>query len=166
MYIFMCIFHYLFHRHRMSAAAFAKNQLIFKILYISDFYLHFSQSGLSLFNWCHIYLFFYFWPYRAACRILVPWPGRESRPPALGTWTASLCVCSVVSNSLPACQAPLSMGFSRQGYWSGLPFSIPGDFPRNRTHVSCVSCIGRWILYHWTTREAQGHTQIYIYLFF
>ena len=26
-------------------------------------------------------------------------------------------------------QAPLSMGFSRQGYWSGLPFSSPGDLP-------------------------------------
>ena len=26
-----------------------------------------------------------------------------------------------------ACQAPLSMRFSRQEYWSGLPFSAPGD---------------------------------------
>ena len=24
---------------------------------------------------------------------------------------------------------PLSMGFSRQGYWSGLPFSSPGGLP-------------------------------------
>ena len=28
-----------------------------------------------------------------------------------------------------ACQAPLSMGFPRQEYWSGLPFPSPGDFP-------------------------------------
>ena len=28
-----------------------------------------------------------------------------------------------------ACQAPLSMGFSRQDYWSGLPFASPGDLP-------------------------------------
>ena len=28
-----------------------------------------------------------------------------------------------------ACQAPLSMGFSRQEYWSGLPCSPPGDLP-------------------------------------
>ena len=27
------------------------------------------------------------------------------------------------------CQAPLSMGFSRQEYWSGLPFLSPGDLP-------------------------------------
>ena len=26
-------------------------------------------------------------------------------------------------------QAPLSVGFSRQGYWSGLPFPPPGDLP-------------------------------------
>ena len=27
------------------------------------------------------------------------------------------------------CQAPLSMGFSRQEYWSGLPFPPRGDLP-------------------------------------
>ena len=27
------------------------------------------------------------------------------------------------------CQAPLSMGFSRQKYWSGLPCPSPGDLP-------------------------------------
>ena len=38
---------------------------------------------------------------------------------------------SVVSDSLRphGHQAPLSMGFSRQGYWSGLPFPSPGDLP-------------------------------------
>ena len=28
-----------------------------------------------------------------------------------------------------ACQAPLSTGFPRQGYWSGLPFPPPGNIP-------------------------------------
>ena len=28
-----------------------------------------------------------------------------------------------------ACQAPLSMGFPKQEYWSGLPFLSPGDLP-------------------------------------
>ena len=28
-----------------------------------------------------------------------------------------------------ACQAPLSMGFSRQEHWSGLPFPSPEDLP-------------------------------------
>ena len=46
-------------------------------------------------------------------------------------------------------QAPLSMEFSRQEYWIGLPFPTPGESfqPRDRTHVSCVSCNGRQILY-------------------
>ena len=41
------------------------------------------------------------------------------------------CVYWVVSNSLwpQARQAPLSKRFSRQGYWSGLPCSPPGDLP-------------------------------------
>ena len=32
-----------------------------------------------------------------------------------------------------ALQAPLSMEFSRQEYWSGLPFASPGDLPDSRT---------------------------------
>ena len=49
-----------------------------------------------------------------------------------------------------ACQAPLSMGFSRQEYWSELPFPPPGDPPQSKdgTRVSSVSCIGRRLLYH------------------
>ena len=31
-----------------------------------------------------------------------------------------------------ACQAPLSMEFSRPEYWSGLPFPSPGDLPNLR----------------------------------
>ena len=35
------------------------------------------------------------------------------------------CVCMVTHS----CRlTPLSMGFSRQEYWSGLPFLSPGDF--------------------------------------
>ena len=30
-------------------------------------------------------------------------------------------------------RAPLSMGFSRQEYWSGLPFASPGDLPNPGT---------------------------------
>ena len=41
--------------------------------------------------------------------------------------------CSVTSDSVTswilARQAPLSMGFSRHEYWSGLPFPSPGDLP-------------------------------------
>ena len=47
-------------------------------------------------------------------------------------------------------QAPLSVGFPRQEYWSGLLFQ--GIFlTQDWTQVSCVSCFGRWILYHFIT---------------
>ena len=35
----------------------------------------------------------------------------------------------VATRQTIACQAPLSMGFSRQEYWSGLPCLHPGDLP-------------------------------------
>ena len=52
--------------------------------------------------------------------------------------------CPTLCNPLDcvACQAPLSKGFSRQEYWSGLPFPSPGDLPRDRTGISYVSCVG------------------------
>ena len=42
-----------------------------------------------------------------------------------------------------ALQAPLSMGFPRQEYWSGLPFPSPGDLPDPRTKpvFSSMRCI-------------------------
>ena len=93
------------------------------------------------------------------------------------------CSRSVMSDSATlwtvAHQAPLSMGFFRQEYWSGLPFPSPGDLPnpqiergspalwadsspseppgkpfsspdRDQTHVPCIS---RQVLNHWTMRE-------------
>ena len=45
-------------------------------------------------------------------------------------WTVELSrVQLFVTPSPIADQAPLSMGFSRQEYWSGMPFPSPGDLP-------------------------------------
>ena len=47
-------------------------------------------------------------------------------------------------------QAPLSMGIlqARILEWIAMP-SSKGSFQlRDQTHVSYVSCIGRWVLYH------------------
>ena len=47
----------------------------------------------------------------------------------------TLCDPSDCSN-----QPPLSMGFPRQGYWSGLPWPPPGDLPNPRIEpVSLMS---------------------------
>ena len=57
----------------------------------------------------------------------------------LATAVCMLCAehsCSVVSESLwphGARQAPLSVGFSRQGYWSGWPCPPAGDLPNPDT---------------------------------
>ena len=79
-------------------------------------------------------------------------------------WALNIAIryCCLVSKSCltlvtlwtVAQQTPLSLGFTRQEYSSGLP-AIPlsrrSSQPRDRT---CISCIGRQVLYHWATREA------------
>ena len=37
--------------------------------------------------------------------------------------------CPTLCDPMDAYRAPLSIGFYRQEYWSGLPFSPPGDLP-------------------------------------
>ena len=53
-------------------------------------------------------------------------------------------LCDPMDNSLP--QAPLSMGFSRQEYWSGLPFPSPGNLPTQGSNPGLSHC--RQTLYH------------------
>ena len=45
-----------------------------------------------------------------------------------------------------ACQAPLSMGFSSQEYWSVLPCPPPGEFSqlRDRTHIFTFPALVDW----------------------
>ena len=78
----------------------------------------------------------------------------------------SLFIHQVVSDSFVtlwtvACQAPLSMGFPRQEYWSGLPFPSAGDLPDPGWTLHLYT--GRQILYHWATREAQ---KLYSFMFY
>ena len=108
-----------------------------------------------------------------------------------GKWKVKVkllsCLLLFATPWTAAYPAPPSMGFSRQEYWSGLPFPSLGDLPdpgieprspalqpdalrtlewvaisssressqlRGQAQVSYVSCIGRWILYHWCHLEA------------
>ena len=69
-------------------------------------------------------------------------------------WRECVLSRSVVSDSLQlwtvARRAPLSMGFSRQECWSGLPCPPPGGSSHSGIKpTSLVSCIGRHVLYHW-----------------
>ena len=56
--------------------------------------------------------------------------------------------CCLIAKSCPtlfvtpwtvARQAPLSMGFLRQEYWSGLQFPSPWDLSRDQTCISCIA---------------------------
>ena len=76
----------------------------------------------------------------------------------------SLFSFEVMSNSFATSltltgQAPLSMGFFQERIleWVGISFSRGSSRPRDHT---CFSHIGRWILYHWTTREAVIYTTL------
>ena len=74
----------------------------------------------------------------------------------LHQWMNESLVTSAVSDSVTswtvACQAPLSMGFSRQESWSGLPCPLLGIFLIQRFNLHLLHC--RQILYHWATGEA------------
>ena len=43
-----------------------------------------------------------------------------------------------------ACQAPLFMGFPRQGYWSGLPSPLSGDIPNLGIELASLALTGRF----------------------
>ena len=52
-----------------------------------------------------------------------------------------------------------TLGFSIHGIsqaqtldWVAISFFRESFQPRDRTYISCVSCIGRWILYLWATK--------------
>ena len=77
--------------------------------------------------------------------------------------TMSDLTYSVVSDSLqPHRLQPLRLSyprnFPRQRRLECLAISYSREFswPRDRTHISHISCIGRWILYHWAPWEAHS----------
>ena len=69
-----------------------------------------------------------------------------------------MCTCLVVSDSFAtpwtiALQAPLPMEFSRQEYWSGLPFPSPGGFLDSGIKLESLALAGRFF----TTVPAGTH---------
>ena len=72
-----------------------------------------------------------------------------------------VCVCtrtlshdqSFVTPWTIDCQVPLSIEFSRQEYWNGLPFLPPGDLPNPGIELVSPALAGRFL-----TIEAPGKT--------
>ena len=48
--------------------------------------------------------------------------------------------------------------------WIAMSFSRESSQPRDQTCVFCISCIGRWILYHWATWKT--HICVCVYMQF
>ena len=97
-------------------------------------------------NWkkCHIY---------SGCLVT------KSCPTLVTPWTV-------------ACQAPLSMGFSRQEYWSGLPFPSAGDLPdpgiKPRSPALQAGSLptelqGKPAIYIYTHTHTRTHTHTHTY---
>ena len=77
------------------------------------------------------------------------------------------CVQLSVTSWTVACQAPLSVGFFRQEYWSGLPFPPPETLPpRDQSRIFWVSCIAVRFSTTWAIGKALNrdtHTRYLIH---
>ena len=71
-----------------------------------------------------------------------------------------VCVCMCAQSCLTLCDSRDGSppGSSVHGIfqarvleWVATSYSRRSSQPRDRTHVSCISCTGRWVLYHWAT---------------
>ena len=117
----------------------------------------FSLEGCRIISWILV-IWNFMVMYIAEASIYSHYAGRSVGPfhmetPVLGFWnfhslpsispasSVSACQLSHVQLSVTpltvAHQAPLSMEFSRQEYWSGLPFPSPGIFPTQGLNPHC-----------------------------
>ena len=104
-------------QHSIYATFFFKNQSVVDLQYCVHFrYTAKQLSYIRIFFWLYSIIYYY-----KTLNII----------PSAGVHTCS--ITSVVSDSLTlgtvAREAPLSMRFSRQEYWTGLPGPPPGDLP-------------------------------------
>ena len=90
-----------------------------------------------IFMYVYMYIYMYVYIYMLCCAYLLS-----------HVW--------LMANPWPvACQAPLSMGFSRQEYWGWLPCPPPGDLPIQGLNPGLPHC--RWFFTTSATREAQEY---------
>ena len=53
--------------------------------------------------------------------------------------------------------------WARKLEWGVCPFLLQGIVQtRDRTQVSCVSCVGKWVLYHWYHSVRPTLQQLYV----
>ena len=95
----------------------------------------------------------------ARSKLCVWYPSREYSNISVQWWVVFCALCCAqlcLALCVPmGCSLP---GFSVHGIfqariqeWVAISFFKEDSRPRDRTHVSCISCIDRWILHYWTT---------------
>ena len=73
---------------------------------------------------------------------------------------AQLCLTLVTPWTVVAHQAPLSMGFPRQGCWDKLPYPTPGDLPNPGIDLASPALAGEFF-----TAEPPGKLCFYLFIF-
>ena len=83
--------------------------------------------------------------------------------------TTKLCA-TLVTPWTVVCQAPLSMGFPRQEYWSRLPFPSPGDLPdpgielKSPASVSIFCAFLEKRIWGYFSKVKSGRVSIYYFI--
>ena len=79
-----------------------------------------------------------------------------------------MCMCSVTSHVklltalwTASCQAPLSIGYSRQGYWIGLPFLLPGNVPDPEVETVSAALEDEFFTTELLGKPKETHTKTY-----
>ena len=97
-------------------------------------------------------VFFFFYPYQYIqifLKGIYDFCNMSYKICSIAQWCPSLCSPWTIG-----CQAPMFSEFSRQVYWSGLPFPTPGDLPDSRIKPTSLVSPAPWrILNHCTTWE-------------
>ena len=70
------------------------------------------------------------------------------------------CVQPFVTLWTVARQAPLSLGFSRQEYWIGLPCSPPGDLPNSRLKPMSLTSPALAVRFFTTSTTWEAHYKL------
>ena len=97
------------------------------------------------------------WP-----RSLLLWPHKFSESTTLCRLFAKSCPTLATPRTV-ACQASLSMGFSRQEYWGGLSFPLQGIFPTQGSNL-CLCLVDRFFFTIWL--PAKPHNSMSRYILF